>query len=133
MALPALAGDPDYATNALRVKNRAALNAALKARFAERTTREWSQVITDAGVPCSGINTIEDVLNDPQTAARDMIMELQHASLGTIKVPGIPIKLSDTPGSGRRPPPLLGEHQEEVLRELGLTPQEIAALATRPV
>lgn len=131
MELPALANDPDFATNALRVKNRVALNAQLKARFAMRTTRAWSQIITDAGVPCSAINSIEDALHDPQTAARDMIMELQHTSLGTIKVPGIPIKLSDTPGSGRRAPPLLGEHQAEVLRELGLSAEEIVALTPK--
>ena len=104
------------------------LNTALKARFAERTAKEWVSILTSAGVPCSGINTIEDALNDPQTASRDMIMDLQHTSLGAIKVPGIPIKLSETPGSGRRAPPLLGEHQEEVLRESGFSAQEIAAL-----
>ncbi len=128
LGLPALASDPRFTTNALRVKNRDELNVQLKARLAERTTREWSQVITDAGVPCSGINTIADALNDPQTAARDMIMTLQHTSLGEIKVPGIPIKLSDTPGSGRRAPPLLGQHQAEVLKEFGLSAQEIEAV-----
>ena len=131
MDLPALASDPDFAVNALRVKNRVGLNAALKARFAERTAKEWVSILTSAGVPCSGINTIEDALNDPQTAARDMIMNLQHTSLGEIKVPGIPIKLSETPGSGRRAPPLLGEHQEEVLRESGFSALEIAALKPR--
>ena len=131
MDLPALASDPDFAVNALRVKNRVGLNAALKARFAERTAKEWVSILTSSGVPCSGINTIEDALNDPQTAARDMIMNLQHTSLGEIKVPGIPVKLSETPGSGRRAPPLLGEHQEEVLRESGFSALEIAALKPR--
>ena len=129
--LPEIATDPDYATNAKRVKNRVALNAKLKERLATHSTAEWSKVITAAGVPCSGINTIEDVLRDPQTAARDMIMELEHSTLGTIKVPGIPIKMSDTPGSGRRAPPLLGEHQDEVLSELGLSREAIAALGTK--
>ena len=129
--LPEIATDPDYATNAKRVKNRVALNAKLKERLATRSTAEWSKVITAAGVPCSGINTIEDVLRDPQTAARDMIMELEHSTLGAIKVPGIPIKMSDTPGSGRRAPPLLGEHQDEVLSELGLSHEAIAALGTK--
>lgn len=129
--LPKLASDPRFTTNALRVKNRNALNALLKARLAERTTREWSQIITHAGVPCSGINTIADALNDPQTAARDMIMTLQHTSLGEIKVPGIPIKLSDTPGSGRRAPPLLGQHQAEVLKEFGLSAEEIEAVTPK--
>jgi crotonobetainyl-CoA:carnitine CoA-transferase CaiB-like acyl-CoA transferase len=131
LGLPALASDPRFTTNALRVKNRNELNVLLKARLAERTTREWSQVVTDAGVPCSGINTIADALNDPQTAARDMIMTLQHTSLGEIRVPGIPIKLSDTPGSGRRAPPLLGQHQAEVLQEFGLSAQEIEAVTPK--
>jgi crotonobetainyl-CoA:carnitine CoA-transferase CaiB-like acyl-CoA transferase len=130
MDLPDLAEDPDYATNAQRVKHREALNARLLERFATRGTAEWVKRLTAAGVPCSRINTVEDVLLDPQTAARDMIMDLEHPTLGTIKVPGIPIKMSDTPGSGRRAPPLLGQHQHEVLSELGLTPDEIEALGT---
>ena len=75
-------------------------------------------ILNEAGVPCSPINTIEDVLHDPQTAARDMIMELDHPTVGRIKVPGIPIKLSDTPAVARRPPPVLGQHQDELLAEI---------------
>jgi crotonobetainyl-CoA:carnitine CoA-transferase CaiB-like acyl-CoA transferase len=129
MDLPELAADPQFATNAQRVHNRVALNARLIERFRSRGTREWVERLTEAGVPCSPINSIEDALNDPQTAARDMIMALQHTTLGKIKVPGIPIKLSETPGSGRRAPPLLGEHQREVLSEIGLRPDEIEALS----
>lgn len=128
MDLPELAENPEYASNAMRVKNREPLNAKLIERFAERSTVEWTKRITEAGVPCSRINSVEDVLLDPQTSARDMIMELDHSTLGTIKVPGIPIKLSDTPGQGRRAPPLLGEHQLEVLGELGLSRDEIEAM-----
>jgi crotonobetainyl-CoA:carnitine CoA-transferase CaiB-like acyl-CoA transferase len=129
MELSELAEHPDFATNAQRVKNRAALNAKLEARFAERGTAEWESILTEAGIPCSRINTIEDALHDPQTAARDMIMEMEHASLGAIKVPGIPIKMSETPGSGRRAPPLLAQHQEEVLAEIGLPRDAIARLS----
>ena len=128
MGLPELAEAPDYLTNASRVKHRDALNAILMARFATLGTVEWVKRLADAGVPCSRINTVEDVLLDPQTAARDMIMDLEHPTLGPIKVPGIPIKMSDTPGSGRRAPPLLGEHQHEVLGELALSRAAIDAL-----
>lgn len=128
MDLSDLADTPEFATNAQRVRNRASLNERLERRFAERATDHWVRVLGDAGVPCSKINSIEDVLRDPQTEARDMIMQLQHPSLGEIKVPGIPIKMSETPGSGRRPPPLLGQHQQEVLSELGLSHAEIEAL-----
>lgn len=130
MGLPELAGDPNFTSNAQRVKHREQLNARLMERFAQESAAEWERRLSDAGVPCSRINTIEDALLDPQTAARDMIMELDHASLGTIKVPGIPIKLSETPGSGRRAPPLLGEHQHEILTELGLSQEQIDALYT---
>ncbi|MDH5342867.1 MAG: CoA transferase [Betaproteobacteria bacterium] len=128
MGLAELGEHPDYVTNAQRVKNRAALNAKLEARFSEKGKAEWEKIISAAGVPCSPINTIEDALLDPQTAARDMIMELDHPTLGGIKVPGIPIKMSETPGSGRLAPPLLGQHQEEVLREIGWSSERIAAL-----
>jgi len=128
MGLPELAEHPDFVTNAQRVKNRSVLNAKLEACFAQRSTAEWETIITEAGVPCSRINTIEDALLDPQTAARDMIMTLEHATLGAIKVPGIPIKMSETSGSGRRAPPLLGQHQEEVLTEIGMSREAISAL-----
>ena len=130
MDMPELAEDPHFATNAGRVKHRDRLNARLMQRFSTASAAEWEKRLSGAGVPCSRINTVEDVLLDPQTAARDMIMELQHTTLGTIKVPGIPIKLSDTAGSGRRAPPLLGEHQQEVLAELGLSAKDIEALRT---
>ncbi len=128
MELPELIPDPRFATNAQRVRNRESLNAYLVERFRARTIQDWAARLTAAGIPCSPINTIEDALLDPQTTAREMVMELDHSTLGRIKVPGIPIKMSDTPGSGRRAPPLLGEHQHEVLTEIGLTPEEIDAL-----
>ena len=132
MEIPELADDPSFNTNEKRVRNRDALNAKLTARFHARSTTDWADRITAAGVPCSRINSIVDALQDPQTEARDMIMELEHTTLGRIKVPGLPIKLSDTPGSGRRAPPLLGEHQREVLTEFGFSADEIAALPTAP-
>ena len=131
MELPDLAENAGYATNAQRVTHRAELNARLEPRFLAKGTSEWVEIIAGAGVTCSRINTIEDVLKDPQTAARDMIMNLEHATLGPIKVPGIPIRLSDTPCSGRLPPPLLGQHQEEVLAELGLPKEMLAELCKR--
>jgi len=119
LGMPDLAESPEFNTNAQRVKNREMLNEKISAKLASADVAHWVEHIGKAGVPCSRINTIEDVLNDPQVAARDMIMELDHPSLGKIKVPGIPIKMSETPGKGRLAPPLLGQHQDEVLRELG--------------
>ena len=131
MGLPELAQDPDYATNAQRVKHRAALNARLTTRFAQGSTTEWEQLLTEAGIPCSRINTIEEVLADPQTAARDMILELEHMTLGKIKMPGVPIKLSETPCAVHRAPPLLAQHQDEVLAEAGYAQEAVRALSKK--
>jgi CoA:oxalate CoA-transferase len=74
--------------------------------------------LTAAGIPNSPLNTVEDVLNDPQTAARDIIVSVEHPVIGDLKMPGIPIKLSETPETIRLAPPLLGANQAEILAEL---------------
>lgn len=117
MDLPELATDPRFATNDSRVVNRDALTKLLRARFQEHTTQFWVDRFTVRGIPHSPLNTVEDVLNDPQTAAREMIAEILHPTIGAIMVPGLPIKMSDTPGQVRLPPPLLGQHQEEVFAD----------------
>ena len=76
------------------------------------------ETLVDNGIPHSPMNSVEDVLNDPQTEARGMIASIEHPIIGELKMPGIPIKMSGTPGSIRLAPPLLGEHQEEILVEL---------------
>jgi Predicted acyl-CoA transferases/carnitine dehydratase len=118
MDLPHLSDDHRFHLNADRVANRVELTALLRARFVEHDTLWWMDTLTTAGVPNSRLNTVEDVLNDPQTAARDMIATMQHPRIGEIKVPGIPIKLSETPGSVRMPPPMLGQHRDEILKTL---------------
>lgn len=115
LGLAELGEDPRFVTNADRVHNREELTAILRARFSEQTTAAWVEVLTAAGIPHSPVNTVEDVLNDPQTLARDMIAEIDHPVAGRIKFPGIAVKLSDTPGTVRLPPPLLGADQDEVL------------------
>jgi succinate---hydroxymethylglutarate CoA-transferase len=114
MDLTELGTDPRFATNNNRVTNRVELTKLLRARFEQDSTAFWVSRLSEAGIPHSPLNTVEDVLNDPQTAARDMIADMVHPAIGPIKVPGIPIKLSDTPGTVRMPPPLLGQHQEEI-------------------
>jgi succinate---hydroxymethylglutarate CoA-transferase len=115
MDLPELAADPRFITNGDRVVNRAVLTRLLRERFAADTTAAWVRRFTEAGIPHSPLNSVEDVLNDPQTVARDMIAEIDHPVIGPIKMPNIAIKFSDTPGTIRLPPPRLGEHQDEIL------------------
>jgi crotonobetainyl-CoA:carnitine CoA-transferase CaiB-like acyl-CoA transferase len=79
-------------------------------------------------VPCTSVNSIDKVVKDEQVAARDMIVEIEHPTAGKIRMAGLPVKLSENPGNIRRHAPLLGEHTAEVLRELGLSAQRIAAL-----
>lgn len=117
MGLSALSEDACFIHNSDRVANREELTRIMRERFATADTRTWVERLTAAGVPNSPLNTVEDVLNDPQTEAREMIASIPHPTLGEIRVPSIPIKFSETPGSVRRYPPLLGEHQEEVLFE----------------
>ncbi len=128
--LDGLASDPRFVTNRDRVTCYDELRPLLAARLAERPRAHWLEALTAAGVPCGSVRDIGEVLGDPQLAARDMIARLEHGAAGAIRALGVPIKLSDTPGSVRTPPPQLGEHTDAVLRDLGFDVEEIARLRT---
>jgi len=113
-----LCKDERFATNPLRAKNYKELRPLLGEAMIVKTTEEWQDILDDAGVPNGPINTIDKVVTDPQVLAREMIMEIDHPVEGKLKVPGIPIKLSETPGDIRMTSPLLGQHTEEILKEL---------------
>ena len=94
-----------------------------------RTTNAWSEALEGIGVPCGPVNTVDKVANDPQVLAREMIAEVEHEVTGTVQIPGIPIKLSETPGQIDAPAPNLGEHTSEVLTSLlGLEAAEVNQL-----
>jgi crotonobetainyl-CoA:carnitine CoA-transferase CaiB-like acyl-CoA transferase len=127
--LPDLAVDPRFATNASRLTNYDALKPRLDAVFAGRTRAEWSARLLEAGVPSGAVRSVEEVFADPQTLAREMIRTVTHATLGEVRVTGVPVKLSGTPGSVRTAPPTLGEHTARVLEGLGYDHTAIGALA----
>jgi formyl-CoA transferase len=94
---------------------------------------EWVEDLQKVSVPCGPINDLADVFADPQIEARDMLQEMVHPTVGKIKQTGIPVKFSRTPGGLDRPPPLLGEHNREILSELGYTDEGIDSLEQREV
>ena len=124
-----LAQHTSYRTNALRVQNRAALIAALQHEFRKRTTGEWLALMARAEVPAGRSNTIPEVLEDEQVRAREMVQHILHASGESVPLLGPVAKFSATPAKIHLPPPLLGQHTEEVLRErLQLSAEEIKNL-----
>jgi crotonobetainyl-CoA:carnitine CoA-transferase CaiB-like acyl-CoA transferase len=129
-----LAGDARFTTNALRVRHYDVLAPVIAALIARDTLDHWLDRLRDAGVPAGAVRAIDAVMNDAQIIARDMVATIEHRSIGSLRVLGVPIKLSDTPGSVRTAPPLLGQHTADVLgRDLGLTATDIEALARASV
>jgi formyl-CoA transferase/CoA:oxalate CoA-transferase len=125
--LAALGSDPRYATNAARVERRAELETLLQPIVAARTVAEWIALCDGAGIPCGPIHSVAEALAHPQVLARDMVVPLQHPTAGDIRVTGVPVRLSETPGNVRTPPPRLGEHTRAVLRDLLAVDEETIA------
>ncbi len=127
---PELADDPRFRTNRDRLANYDALKPDLARTLITRTRAEWTRRFRAASVPCGAVRDVAEVLVDPQIAARDMVATLEHPTAGPTRVIGTPIKLSDTPGSIRTPPPTLGQHTDAVLAELGYDRGMIDSLKT---
>ena len=126
---PDLAADERFETNADRVEHMAELEDELQATFRERTTDEWMDVVVeDAGIPAGPVYDVEDALDNPQTNARDVVTELDHPEVGTVPVIEHPLNFAHAESGFESPPPLLGEHNREVFRDLGLSESAIDEL-----
>jgi CoA:oxalate CoA-transferase len=123
-----LSDNPKFKTRDLRTKNVKELRAVLRAIFAKYPSSHWVNILTEASVPVSLVNTIAETLESPQVRALDMVHEQDHPTAGKIRVLGVPVSLSETPGRIRTPAPLLGEHTNEVLRSLDLSEDDVEAL-----
>jgi crotonobetainyl-CoA:carnitine CoA-transferase CaiB-like acyl-CoA transferase len=129
-----LASDPRYATNPLRVKNRDTLVPLLADMVRERRRDEWIEMLEAVGVPCGPINDVGEVFANPQVQARGVQVELEHPAAGKVKLVRSPMKMSRTPATSDKAPPLLGQHTDEVLREvLEKDDEAIAALRAKGV
>ncbi len=127
---PEWSSDPDFADDTARVRNKSKLAAAIETVTLERPRQHWLDLFDANGIPCGPINDYAQVFADPQIAAREMAVEVDHPTLGRIRTLGSPIKMSATPPVVGRRAPLLGEHTGQVLREAGLTDEEIARMAS---
>jgi crotonobetainyl-CoA:carnitine CoA-transferase CaiB-like acyl-CoA transferase len=125
---PEFLTDPRFATNGGRFAHRDELAVLIGQKLQTHTSDEWEEILNDNGIPCGPIYTMEQSLEHPQVKHREMVVEMPHPTLGNVRLLGLPVKLSDTPISIRRYPPLFAEHTDDVLRELGLSDMEIENL-----
>jgi crotonobetainyl-CoA:carnitine CoA-transferase CaiB-like acyl-CoA transferase len=126
--------DERFTTNRQRVSAYDALRPLVADRLREKTRQFWIDGLTKAGVPCGSVRNFEELFADPQLEAREMITMVEHLTIGPLRALGVPVKLSDTPGAVRTPPPTLGQHTDAVLQhDLGFSVDAIAALRRQQV
>jgi crotonobetainyl-CoA:carnitine CoA-transferase CaiB-like acyl-CoA transferase len=128
-----LASDPRFNTDAARQENREKIGRLLDDAFSKKTRAEWAQIFKDAKMRCDPCLTYEEVCAHPQLEANEMITSVNHPTRGEIKMLGLPVKLSKTPGRPQGPSPLLGQHTEEILLKLGYKSRDIADLEAQGI
>ncbi len=126
-----IGGDARFKTNAERIRNREILVHLLQDIFQKSPAAEWLEKFAQAEIPAAPINTVAEAIEDVQTRARNLIVHLEHPSIGTTKSIANPIRFSNTPVSYRLPPPLLGKHTGEILQSLGYTAGEAHKMAAK--
>ena len=126
----AIGRDERFQTNALRIKNREILVPLLQNLFQQTPARTWLEKFAEADIPAAPINTVSESVNDAQTGARGLIVQIEHPAIGTAKSIANPVRFSTTPVSYRWPPPLLGEHTDKILGSLGYTAEEVKSMAS---
>ena len=133
-AVAGLLEDERFATNRQRVTQYDEFRPFVAARLRTEPRQFWIDRLTAAGVPCGSVRNLQELFDDPQLGAREMIAQIEHATIGSLKVLGVPVKLSGTPGSVRTAPPVLGQHTDAVLtRDLGYSADAIAGLRRQNV
>ena len=128
-----LKDNPEFAQNGDRVRNRGALVPMLQEYFLTKPASHWVDALQAVNVPAGPINDLADVFSDPQVLHREMLLEMPHPTLKSIKQTGLPLKFSVTPGGLDRHPPLLGEHNQEILKDLGYSAADVARLAEKSI
>jgi CoA:oxalate CoA-transferase len=129
-----LTHDPRFKDNLSRYLNRDEIHPIVADRMKEKTVAQVTSILESARVPCGHIRNMADIYNDPQVAAREMLLEIEQPDAGKVPMPGIPIKLSHAPGSIEAPAPKLGQHNSEIYCQLvGLTEQQLAGYRQKGV
>lgn len=131
MGRPEWVDDPRFATNGARVTHRDELVPLLEELFAGRPVADWLEALGVAGIPSGRIRPVSEALGSPEARHREMVVEVDAGGPGPLRLLGVPVKLSATPGKIRRRPPALGEHTREVLAEIGYDSETIESLRTR--